>query len=172
MRKSFYSAGAVVASVALLAVGAPTASQAQTQKELNVCWTNNATGKMDLEAVADGPSYKTMSLDSGECQQWDVRPGQYKLTVDDTEDFLSDIQAECAKYGQNHHEDGGDGDPLMYPDLTIKIKRMGQSYKAYTLAMLLNGEVTTNVKKDRRTLVSAILDCSAHAPDFGLGGGA
>lgn len=170
MRKSFYPAGAVVASVALLAVGAPTAAQADTQKELNVCWTNNATGKMDLEAVADGPSYKTVSLDTGECQQWDVRPGQYKMAVDDTEDFLRGIQAECAKYGQTHHEDGGAGDPLVYPDLTIKIKRMGHSYKAYTLAALLHGEVTTNVKKDRRTLVSFVLNCSASAPDFGLGG--
>lgn len=149
MRKSAYSAAAVVSSVALLTVGAPTVAHAYTQKELSICWVNETIDKVqDLELVADGPSYKTASLDAGECARFDVRPGQYKITLEDVEEFvdaLRDSQQNCAA--------GED------PRFRIYIKRMNDTYKAFTTAALLNGQVTTNVKKNRSTTVTAALEC-------------
>lgn len=149
MRKSACSAAAVVSSVALLSVGAPTAAHAYTQKELSLCWVNETVDKVqDLELVADGPSYKTASLDAGECARFDVRPGQYKITVEDIEEFvdaLQDSQTNCAA--------GAD------PRFRIYITRMSNTYKAFTTAALLNGHVITNVKKDRSTTVTAALEC-------------
>ncbi|MBA3745221.1 hypothetical protein [Sporichthya sp.] len=157
MRKSAISAAAVLSSVALLSVGAPTVSQAATsftQRELTVCWNNetpsadNPNFNMDLEAVADGPSYKSFSLDNGECVRWDVRPGQYKMTVEDMDEFLDDITDaldSCAADEDDRFQ--------------IRIKRMGDTYKAFNVAALLNGEVTTNVKKDRSTSISVNAYC-------------
>jgi len=149
MRKSIYSAGAVVASVALLAVGAPTASQAATQKELNICWKDETVHKtMDLEVVADGPSYKSTTLDAGECMAWDVRPGLYKLTVENMEEFIHNLSVESGdcKHDTNPH-------PM------VIIKRMGDTYESFDQAAFLNGEVWTNVKKDRRTTATMVLAC-------------
>lgn len=146
MRKRAYSAAAVASSVALLTFGAPTASQAYTQKELNLCWSNaSQTPSQDLEVVADGPSYKTFSLDTGSCMAWDVKPGQYKITLEDVDEFMQGFNASCPGPGS--------------PSLKITVKRQNTGYKAYPLAALLNGSITTNVKKDRRTTVSAYLRC-------------
>src|SRR5690349_8889427 len=120
MRKSAYSAAAVVSSVALLVVGAPTASQAFTQKELSVCYANSTPNtSQDIEFVADGPSYKTASFDAGDCTAWDVRPGQYKLTVEDVKELLNTLDAndECDAY-----TDHGIAKP--YVNLEMVIKRM------------------------------------------------
>lgn len=154
MRKSAYPAAAIVASVALLTVGAPTASQAQTEKELSICWVNKTPNPVtDLEVVADGPSYKSASLDAGECAAWDVRPGQYTLTLEDIEEFLvaATDQSDCESLDTSDYE--------WYPDLTITIKRQQETYRAYPQLLVTNGKVTTNVKKDRRTSVTVLLKC-------------
>jgi hypothetical protein len=175
MRKSIYSAGAVVASVAMLAVGAPTASHAMTIDEANVCWLNGADGTTDLEAVLDGTAAKFASLDSGDCKAWDVTPGQYKFTVEDVKEFLDAITAECAHYGRiggGHYTDlDGSGDASgpknewqTNPRVVVKIKRQGDFYKAWNLGALINGEITTNIKKDRRTSILVNYYCSA-TPD-------
>lgn len=169
MRKSAYSAGAVLASVALLAVGAPTVAQAQTSKELNVCWTNTANGVTDLEFVADGPSYRTASLDTGDCMAWDVKGGTYKLTVEDMTEFLAAIDDECDDYGApgNGHWVDLNGNGTVQgnewqdePSISIKIKRQNDSYKAFNLAALANGAVFTDVKDNRRSLVSITFSCT------------
>jgi len=149
MRKSAYSAAAVLSSVALLSVGAPTVAQAYTKKELSLCWFNQTIDKVqDLELVADGPSYKTVSLDAGECARFDVRPGQYKITVEDVEEFTQALQASFTNCASG-----------TAPRFRIYIKRMNSTYKAFTTAALLNGHVTTHVKKNRSTTVTAALEC-------------
>lgn len=158
MRKSALSAAAVVSSVALLVVGAPTASQAFTQKELTLCYTNSIpSSTQDLEVVADGPSYKTTTLDAGDCASWDVRPGQYKLTVEDVEEFLDGFydNASC-----NGYEVNGISKP--YPNMEIVIRRMaGETYKAFPYAAIANGEVSTNVKKNRSTSATVNVSCGS-----------
>ncbi len=130
---------------ALLIVAVPTVAEARTQKELNVCWVNQAPGEwLDLEIVADGPSFKTASLDHGDCMAWDVRPGQYKLTVEDVEEFRAAMQAACGR-GRT-------------PALKITIKRQQDLYKA-GLRDIRNGGLITHVRKDRRTTVAAVLTC-------------
>lgn len=157
MRKSAISAAAVLSSVALLSVGAPTVSQAAssyTEKELTVCWINDTPSahipseNMDLEVVADGPSFKTASLDNGDCVSWDVRPGQYKMTVEDMDEFLGDI-------GEVLDSCVGDDEDRFQ----IRISRMGDKYKAFNQAAFLNGQVTTHVKKNRSTWIEAHAYC-------------
>lgn len=149
MRKSAYSAAAVLSSVALLTVGAPTMSQAYTQKELSICYVNESVDKVqDIEIVADGPSYKTAALDAGDCARYDVQPGQYKMTLEDVEEFTDALPASI-----NNCPGDDQGRFRIY------IKRMNDTYKAFTLAALLNGQVTTNVKKNRSTTVTAAIEC-------------
>jgi hypothetical protein len=146
MRRSAVVAAAGLAG-SLVVGGAVVAfpSSAFTSKELNVCWVNHSKDQsLDLEVVADGPSYKTTTLDRGECVQWDVRAGQYKMTVEDVQEFLDHIKAAC---------------PAQKPKLTFSIKRMKESYRAYPEAALANGSITTTVKKDRRTSITALLNC-------------
>ncbi len=146
MRRSIYAVAAVAGSITLAAGVVAAPSSAYTQKELNVCWANNTPSHaLDLEFVADGPSYKTFSLDDTECTAWDVRAGQYKLTVEDVSEFVAGMEAACP------------GAPT--PDLKIRIKRMNDAYRAFNTAAILNGSVTTNVKKDRRTSVLVSLRC-------------
>lgn len=153
MSKTAYSAAAVVASVAMLTVGTPTASQALTEKELSICWVNMTPNTVpDIEVVADGPSYKTASLDNGDCAAWDVRPGQYKFTFEDIEEFAASLQDAC-------DELDAPADFIYTPELTIAIKRQGEAYRAFNYAMIENGGVRTEVKKDRRTSVTVLLKC-------------
>jgi hypothetical protein len=149
MRKSAYSAAAVLSSVALLTVGAPTTSQAYTQKELSICYVNETVDQVqDIEIVADGPSFKTASLDAGECARYDVRPGQYKMTLEDIEEFTDALPTSI-----NHCAGDDQGRFRIY------VKRMNDTYKAFTLSALLNGQVTTHVKKNRSTTVTAAIEC-------------
>ena len=145
MRRSIYAVAAVAGSFTLVAGVVAAPSSAYTQKELSVCWANSATSQvLDLEVVADGPSFKSFSMDDGECIAWDVRPGQYQFTVEDVDEFKAGMVAAC---------------PGKTPSLQIRIKRAGDSYKAYNATSFLNGSITTNVKKDRRTGIAAELKC-------------
>jgi hypothetical protein len=143
----------VATGVAALLLGVCTApAHARTAKELNVCWVNKAPGGVqDLEIVADGPSYRTASLDAGDCLAWDVRPGQYKVTVEDVQEFRDALHQSCPKRTKRE------------PRLTITIKRQHDLYKAYGPAVFANGGFTTNVRKDRRTTVTVILSCAKPA---------
>lgn len=146
MRRSIVSAVAVAGSLTLAAGVLAASSNAYTAKELNICWVNKAPGGvLDLEVVADGPSYKTASLDNGDCMAWDVRAGQYKFTVEDVDEFLKGIESACA--------------PNKKPLFRVTIKRMQDTYKASSPALFATGGITTNVKKDRRTSVTALLNC-------------
>ena len=145
MRRSLNAALAGATAAAFLVVGTPTAAEARTERELNVCWVNDAPGEwLDLEIVADGPSFKTASLDDGDCLAWNVRPGQYKLTVEDVEEFRDAMSAACGK-GQT-------------PELKITVKRQQDLYKA-RFRDIRNGGLITHVRKDRRTTVTAVLHC-------------
>ena len=138
----------VVASVALLGLGVPTAAEARTAKELNICWVNKAPGGvLDLEVVVDGPSYKTASLDTGDCIAWDVRPGEYKITVEDVDELRDAVDATtCPKKTD--------------PQLKFTIKRQQELYKTNFRELRTNGGFTTNVRKDRRTTITGILTCA------------
>lgn len=135
-----------IAAASLIA-GFPAVSGAETQKELNVCWVNKGRdgGVQDLEVVADGPSYRTASLDTGDCVAWDVRPGQYKLTLEDVDEFLDAADRNCGS--------GWDRQVL------IKIRRQQEVYKIHGAQALKNGSVTTTVRNERRTTVSVVLTC-------------
>lgn len=147
MRKSAYSAGAVVASAALLTLAAPTASQAQTEKELSICYANATPDRsLDLEVVADGPSFKTASLDVGDCVAWVVRPGRYKIAFED-----------LAELGQA--ADGISCPDKGYVNLKTTIKRMNDTYEAYVGMLATTGGFTTDIKKERRTSVTFLLFC-------------
>jgi hypothetical protein len=142
------TAPAVIAVAAsLLSIVAAPSAQARTPKELNVCWVNKAPGGVqDLEIVADGPSYRTASLDNGDCLAWDVRPGQYKITVEDIGEYIRAARASCGK---------------KRPSLTITVKRQQESYRVSGPVVFRNGGLTTEVRKDRRTSVTAMLTCVA-----------
>ena len=145
-RSAVYAAAGLAGSMVIAGAVVAFPSNAYTAKELNVCWVNHSyKPSLDLEVVADGPSFKTTTLDSGRCAQWDVRPGQYKMTVEDVSEFLADIKAACGSKAT--------------PKLTFSIKRMNDSYRAFPAAALANGSITTTVKKDRRTSVTALLNC-------------
>lgn len=148
MRKTAYSTAAVVVAVALLTLGAPTPSQAFTQKELSLCYQNTTPNPvLDLELVADGPSYKTASLDAGDCAAWDVRPGQYKITFEDFDDLGAGAagQTQC---------------PQENAELVITIKRMHEAYKVFVYSVVDNGAFSTDVKKNRLTSVTFLVRCS------------
>jgi hypothetical protein len=142
------TAPAVIAVAAsLLSVVAAPSAQARTPKELNVCWVNKAPGGVqDLEIVADGPSYRTASLDNGDCLAWDVRPGQYKITVEDIGEYIRAARASCGK---------------MRPALTSTVTRPPGSYRVSGPVGFRHGGLTTEVRKDRRTSVTAMLTCVA-----------
>lgn len=145
MRRCTFPASAIAATALL--VGTPTVTEAHTAKELNICWVNKAPGGvLDLEVVVDGPSYKTASLDDGDCIDWDVRPGQYKVTVEDVDQFRDAMKASCPKKGQTY-------------SLKIMIKRQQELYKTSFREIRDNGGLITNVRKDRRTSVTAVLTC-------------
>jgi hypothetical protein len=147
MRRSIVSAVAVAGSLTLGAGVLATSSEAKTAKELNICWVNQTPNPiLDLEVVADGPSYKTTTLDNGDCMAWDVRAGQYQFTVEDVQEFLTGIDVACP------------GD-LSHSFFKVTIKRMKESYKAFNPTAFANGSITTNVRKDRRTSVTAYLAC-------------
>jgi hypothetical protein len=141
-----HALAAITASIALL-LGVAPAADARTAKELNICWVNKAPdGVLDLEIVVDGPSYKTWSLDNGDCAAWDVRPGQYKITVEDVDQFRAAMKASCP-------------DKKKVPSLKFTIKRQQELYRTNFRELRNNGGFTTNVRKDRRTSVTAILTC-------------
>ncbi|MBA3745220.1 hypothetical protein [Sporichthya sp.] len=120
-------------------------AEARTLEELNVCWVNKAPGEwLDLEVVVDGPSFKTASLDNGDCMAWDVRPGQYKLTLEDLDEFQAAMQAACGRGLERR--------------LTIFLKRQQDTYKT-DFRVLRDGGVLTNIRKDRRTTVTFVLKC-------------
>jgi hypothetical protein len=148
MRKSIGTPAAVFTAAAALTLGAPTASQAFTQKELSICWDNRTPSPApDLEMVADGPSYRTATLDAGDCVAWDVRPGQYKITLEDIE--------EQSEKGQQLSVDCGDESY----DSGFTVKRGRESYNVPEFAILDNGGFTTDVKKNRRTSITIWQDC-------------
>jgi hypothetical protein len=145
MRRSVIAAAGLAGSMVVGGAVVAFPSSAHTAKELNVCWVNHSKKpSLDLEFVADGPSYRTATLDNGDCMAWDVRGGQYKMTVEDVGEFLSDIKSACAP---------------QKPLIRFSIKRMKESYRAFPNAALANGSITTNVKKNRRTSVTALLNC-------------
>ncbi len=82
----------MAASVALLTVLAPASAEAASKSkrgDLKVFFENTtALQALELDAVADGPSHREKSLDNGECKKWDVRKGQYKITLDDADEFF------------------------------------------------------------------------------------
>jgi hypothetical protein len=148
-RSAVYAAAGLAGSMVIAGAVVAFPSSAYTAKELNMCWVNHSKdSSIDLEAVADGPSYKTTTLDSGQCRQYDVRAGQYKITVEDVQEFLDDINAASTCPGAPS------------PKITITVKRMNEGYRAFPLAAFLNGSITTNVKKDRRTSITALLNCA------------
>lgn len=145
VRRSVHAALAGSTCAALLIVGTPTPAQAYTEKELNVCWVNKAPGEwLDLEIVADGPSFKAASLDDGDCMAWNVRPGQYRITVEDVTEFRTAMRAAC--------------DPARTPFLKMIVERQGDPYKA-GFRDIRHGGLITHVRKDRRTTVTAVLTC-------------
>jgi hypothetical protein len=145
MRRSVVAAAGLAGSLVVGGAVVAFPSDAYTAKELNICWVNHSKKpSLDLEVVADGPSYRTATLDNGDCMAWDVRGGQYKLTVEDVGEFLDNIKWACA--GQK-------------PLIRFTIKRMKESYRAYPTAALANGSITTTVKNNRRTSVTALLNC-------------
>lgn len=141
---------ALAACLAFSSVVAAPNADARTRKELNVCWVNGAPGEwLDLEVVVDGPSFKTASLDHGDCVAWDVQPGQYKLTVEDVEEFRAAMRAACAK--------------PRTPSLRISVKRQQEEYRTGGRE-LRNGGLVTHVRKDRRTTVLIELRCARPTP--------
>ena len=144
-----YVIAVLIASIGLLGAGVavPAPAEARTAKELNVCWVNKAPGGvLDLEIVVDGPSYKTFSLDNGACVAWDVLPGQYKITVEDVDQLRDAMNASCPDKKQD-------------AQLKFTIKRQQELYRTNFRELRNNGGFTTNVRKDRRTSVTAILTC-------------
>ena len=146
MHKLVGAAALATASACVFTMVAAGSADAFTQRELKICWANTATDpSLDLDAVADGPSYRKTTLDSGECVAWDVRPGRYKITVDDVDEFLDDLGDACPGPGS--------------PALKIRVKRQNQAYRVYNLAAFINGSIETNVRNNRATTVSAHLRC-------------
>lgn len=144
MRKLVASGAVVAASAMVFSMVSIGSADARTKKELNICWAS-ADSSVALPVVADGPSYRTTRLAPGACKAWDVRPGAYKITVRDANAFLGEVASAC--------------DPGDSPSLTIRVKRAGQEYRDYSIATFVNGNIVTNVKKDRRTTIAAHLRC-------------
>lgn len=147
MRRSICAPAVVFTAAVSLTVGAPTASQAFTQKELSICWDDRThfDRTPDLEMVADGPSYKTATLDAGDCVAWDVQPGRYKITFEDIEELGNGPGIDC---GRGTTYDSG-----------FTVKRGRESYNVHDFGILDNGGFTTDVKKDRRTSITIWQDC-------------
>lgn len=146
MGKFAKSAAAVVVSSGLVAGFTAMPAEAFTKKELKICWFNNTGDPVDARFVADGPSYRRVGLPSGLCKNWDVRPGQYKITLEDPEDFLADISAATC-------------DPGFDETFLIRVKRAGQQYRNYPFHTFVHGDIVTNVKKNRATTVAIQLKC-------------
>lgn len=155
MRKAIHAPAAIFAAAALLTVGAPTASQAFTQKELSICWDDRTDhpATPDLEVVADGPSFKTASLDPDDCVAWDVQPGQYKITFEDLEELSENTQLQPCDRDETYRS-------------AFNVKRGRDSYDVFEQGIAKNGSFTTEVKKDRRTSITIWQDCVEGVPDY------
>lgn len=151
MHKLVGAAALATASACVFTLVAAGSADAFTQRELKICWADTTGGppEIDLEVVADGPSYRTATLDTGECVAWDVKPGRYKITVENVSEFVDAIADSC-------DDNGVQGDD---PSLKVRVKRQNQAYRVYNLSAFLNGSIETNVRNNRATTVSAHLRC-------------
>lgn len=142
-------APAAVVSTGLLIAATPAPSQAFTKKELTICHSTEAPAPVrDLEVVADGPSYKSASLDPNTCESWDVIPGRYKITFEDIEEVNASNDADSF------------GCPGGYdPAIEIYVKRQGDRYEVVPTSVGAQGALFTDVKKNRSTAVLLKIVC-------------
>lgn len=155
MRRSLRAGAVVAASAMALGVCMPASAEAaSTRGKLKVCFENDTLADdAVLDAVADGPSARSKTLESDKCKTWKVRTGQYRVTMDNQNEFFRQFfnlefrSALCP-----------DGQSLNFRS---EVKRNGDDYDAGGL------DLVTNVQKDRKTRVKFIAECSDEENFFG-----
>lgn len=140
---------ALAASVLALTAFNTGAAEAKTKKELKACWASTVPGLQNLTVkfVADGPTYKSKTLHNGQCFEWDVKPGQYKISIANLSDFWDKVNAD------------GDCPDLSSERLKARIKRSGDSAQDDTFEWGASTSTSTTVAKNRRTTVALHLRC-------------
>lgn len=155
MRKVPVAASAVAASVAFLAVVAPTAAEAGTKKELKLCWTTPGGGTASFPVVVDGPSARSRTLVNGTCDAMDVRRGKYKIVVPGDgpssiwEKFDSSPNSVCGTPPANRE--------WYRFDVMASVKRFKNEYQTYEVSQF--GHLFTNVQKNKQTKVNFRVTC-------------
>lgn len=157
MRTSVRAGAVLSASAALFAVLMPASAEAASSKRgtLKVCFDNQTPrAGVELDAVADGPSFRSKTLGDGDCKKWSVRTGQYMVGLDNAEEFFEALQV-----GEFPFDDTADstcpGDES-FPRLTSEVTRNGDDYDS-------DSRVQTNVQKNRKTKVEFTLSCEVDA---------
>lgn len=164
MRKPLYAA--TVAVAALLSGGIAAApAQAQTGKEMKVCWASPPGTNYGIKVVLDGPSSRSKWLANGDCKSWNVRPGEYKVVWANSDElvrrvynnntFNSDeyraaVASVCGPIPENVY---ANVNPMAY------VKRFKHDYVTYAYDGGSTGVVRTTVQKDRQTKVNFRMGC-------------
>ena len=166
MRKPIYAATVVAAAILGGGIAAAPA-QAETGKEMKVCWTSPAGTNYGIKVVLDGPSSRSKWLANGDCKSWNVRPGEYKVIWANSdelfrsvyyyyndyssyEEYVSRVEAVCGPMPENHYANIS---PMAY------VKRFRNDYVTYAYDGGNTGVVRTTVQKDRLTKVNFRMRC-------------
>ena len=146
---------AVAAATALIAVMAPSAAEAKTSKELNICWTGQGPTTAFTPRVIIEGQRKTLAttLPSGTCKSFDLRPGEYHFFWDNQDDFFDPTSTEAEREAVCGPLTGGA--TFWSVGTQSKIRRAGVTYRQES------SQGIAYFKKDRRTSISFSVKCRA-----------
>ena len=166
MRKPLYAATVAVAAVLAGGVAAVPA-QADTPKEMKVCWTSPAGTNYGIKVVLDGPTSRSKWLASGECKSWSVRPGAYKVIWANLDDLYErarpfwnsgeEYDAYRAAVGSICGPPPADSFFVASLDPKALVKRFKNTY--VTRELNNSGVVQTNVQRNRLTKINFRMHC-------------
>lgn len=163
--RAFVRRGAVVVSALALvsSMGMAGAQAGEVKKgKLKICFENaTALSALELDAVADGPKHREEGLLSGDCEKWKVKIGQYKITLDDSDEFFDTafdgvFDEEALEF---RFDACGEG---LEPEFSAEVTRNGEDYDAFSFGSFRGGgefPITTNVDNKKKTQVDFRLRC-------------
>jgi hypothetical protein len=165
MRKRPLVAAAIAVASVAVTLGAPTVAQANTSKEVKVCWTSPTGSNYPIKVVLDGPTSRSKMLASGECKAWSVKPGEYKVVWTEVDDYYRAI------YNSNYdtYDDYKTAvaaicgtlpaafDGVRNVDATAAVKRFKNAY--VTSEVGNDGTIRTTVQNNRQTKINFRMHC-------------
>jgi hypothetical protein len=167
MRKPLYAVTVAVAAVLAGGIAAVPA-QANTAKELKVCWASPPGTNYGIKVVLDGPSSRSKWLANGDCKAWNVKPGEYKVIWANADEIVRRVYTQTATTlderiartkavcGPTPASFDSDYDYVsLLP--SANVKRFQNEYFTYEVGN--SGGLQTNVQGDRLTKINFRMKC-------------